>query len=96
MIQMDDSIEKDNQFRCEVLDLQKQLQEINQQDKSVILLVDELNKLGIPLDIEVSKFLIDNFLDQKGRYLILSSHVLYHIDGVLDKSLAASDVITLA
>ena len=48
--------------------------------RSVILFIDELNKLRLPLDPEVSNFLKKNFLDRLGRYLVFTSHVVLDID----------------
>jgi len=67
-------------FQCELVDLLGRLNEINEQGKIVVLLIDELNKMGVPLDADTSSFLTENFLDKKGRYLIFSSHVQFHVD----------------
>lgn len=67
-------------FHCESVDLLDRLNEINELGKSVVLLIDELNKIGVPLDADTSSFLTKNFLDKKGRYLIFSSHVQFHVD----------------
>lgn len=72
-----------NKFHCDVKDLLNRLQEINNQGRSVVLLIDELNKLGVPLDDETSAFLIQHFLDKEGRYLIFSSRVHFHVDSSL-------------
>ena len=50
--------------------------------KPVVLLIDELNILskGEPLDATVSQFLKTNFLDQKDRYLVFTSHILMDLD----------------
>lgn len=51
-------------------------------EKSVVLLIDELNSLtnGQPLDVEASQFLKDNFLDQINRYLVFTTHVKLDVD----------------
>jgi hypothetical protein len=67
-------------FQCDLVDLLSRLNEINEQGKIVVLLIDELNKMGVPLDADTSSFLTKNFLDKKGRYLIFSSHVQFHVD----------------
>lgn len=43
--------------------------------KHVILLIDELNILGTPLDIEAANFLKTRFLDSARRYLVFTSHM---------------------
>lgn len=79
MVQTTDT-DADYLFRCELRDLLGRLNEVNQRNKTVVLLIDELNKMGVPLDRETSSFLTDNFLDRKGRYLIFSSHVQLPVD----------------
>jgi hypothetical protein len=48
----------------------------------VVLLIDELNALRSPLDGFGARFLRDEFLDKKNRYLVYTSHVLMNIDSV--------------
>lgn len=72
--------DRDDLFVCNEVALLQRLLEINNQNKTVILLVDELNKMGVPLGLDTSAFLTTNFLDKKGRYLIFSSHVQFPID----------------
>lgn len=69
-----------NLFQCKLDDLLTRLQEINDKGKTVVLLIDELNKMGVPLDSSTSSFLTNHFLDRIGRYLIFSSHVHLQVD----------------
>lgn len=48
--------------------------------KPVVLIIDELNVLGVPLDAEVENFLKTQFLDVAGRYLVFSTHLLLTFD----------------
>lgn len=80
MVEPDDVTDRDTLFQCEEADLLRYLQEINEQGRAVILLIDELNKMGVPLDPDTSAFLTKHFLDKKGRFLIFSSHVQFHVD----------------
>jgi hypothetical protein len=43
--------------------------------KPFILLIDELNVLESPLEVETSRLLKDLFLDPENRYLVASSHI---------------------
>lgn len=79
MVKPEDA-DRENKFQCDEDDLLDHLKKINDQGRAVILLIDELSKLGVPLDPETSCFLTTHFLDKKGRYLIFSSHVPFHID----------------
>jgi hypothetical protein len=72
----------DIMFQCDLVDLLSHLEEINGRGKSIILLIDELNKIGVPLDVETSAFLTKNFLDTEGRYLIFSSHIQFNVDSL--------------
>lgn len=85
--------DSDDQFMCTVSDLISRLNYINKQGKVVILLIDELNKMGVPLDAATSSFLTKNFLDKKGRYLIFSSHIQFHIDDPTSSAPSASKVL---
>ena len=58
-------------------------------DRPVVLLIDELNMLGYPLDREAAIALKHEWLDRKGRYLIFSSHVPLN----LDESMAAASYL---
>lgn len=60
------------QFQCEANDLLHHLQDIYNQGRTVVLLIDELDRLGRPID--AVSFLIKHSLDKQGRYLIFSSH----------------------
>jgi hypothetical protein len=70
----------DDQCECKFSDLLDRLNEINDEGKIVVLLIDELNKMGVPLDAEISSFLTKHFLDKQGRYLIFSSHLQFNVD----------------
>lgn len=59
--------------------------------RSVVLLIDELDKLSVPVDPEVSNFLKKHFLDENGRYLVFTSHVALDIDPV--KSIKPQQVV---
>ena len=48
----------------------------------VVLIVDELNRFGLPVDPELSTFLKVNFLDKKNYYLVFSSHQPLDIEAV--------------
>lgn len=80
MVEPDESVDRDNLFQCEEADLLKHLQAINGKGRAVVLLIDELNNMGVPLDGETSSFLTTHFLDKEGRYLIFSSHVQFFVD----------------
>eukprot|EP01036_Dinobryon_divergens_P041347 gene41347-54799_t len=45
------------------------------QDDNVVLLIDELNSLGVPLDKDAARLLRDMFLDKAGRFLVFTSHI---------------------
>ena len=80
-------------FQCELVDLKGRLDEINEQGRTIVLLIDELNKMGVPLDADTSSFLTRTFLDRKGRYLVFSSHVQFHVDNS-SGNLGAANVLT--
>lgn len=80
LVEGNPAIDRNNLFRCEEADLLTRLEDINNQGRTVVLLIDELNNLGVPLDADTSVFLTSHFLDKRGRYLIFSSHVQFHID----------------
>ena len=42
--------------------------------ENVVLLIDELNSLGAPVDGDAAKILREMFLDRSGRFLVFSSH----------------------
>lgn len=48
--------------------------------KAVVLLIDELNSLGFPLESEASMFLKQYFLDPKDRYLVYTTHIPFDIE----------------
>ena len=68
-----------NNFSCCESDLLDHITNISN-GRSVVLFIDELNRLGRPVDSEVSSFLKSNFLDSVGRYLVFSSHYVLNID----------------
>ena len=41
---------------------------------NVVLLIDELNSLGVPLDSGAAELLSEMFLDRAGRFLVFTSH----------------------
>lgn len=43
--------------------------------KIVVLMIDELNQLGVPLEPAASNFLKKNFLDAKNRSLVFTTHL---------------------
>lgn len=49
-------------------------------DKAVVLLIDELNRLGAPLDPSASWLLKANFLDPLNRALVFTSHKTIDLD----------------
>lgn len=48
--------------------------------KPVVLLIDELNKVGLPLDAIASDMLKRQWLDRPNRYLVVTSHVPLDLD----------------
>ena len=70
-----------NTFVCNEQDLVSRLYHLSQvENKKIVLLIDTLNKFGAPdVDDAVSNFLIANFLDKQGRYLIVSSHIMIRL-----------------
>jgi hypothetical protein len=52
--------------------------------KTVVLLIDELNRLssGEPIDADAALFLNTEFLDKTNRYMIFSSHFTLNLDTV--------------
>lgn len=52
----------------------------SREGKAVVLLIDELNMLGAPLDDDASTFLKQNFLDPINRALVFTSHVVVDLD----------------
>lgn len=55
-------------------------EEIQRKQGRFILLIDEINRLGLPLDVTASDFLKKHFLDPLNFYLVVTSHVLFDID----------------
>jgi hypothetical protein len=53
----------------------------------VVLLIDELDVLGTPVDVEVSFFLKREFLDKANRYLVFTSRVPLNLDAKFDRYL---------
>ena len=49
-------------------------------DEPVVLLIDELNELSRPLDIDAGAFLRREFLDRSNRYLVFTSHRFMRLD----------------
>jgi hypothetical protein len=45
-----------------------------------VLLIDELNALGVPLDVEAGLLLRKMFLDKANRYLVFTTHVPMNVD----------------
>jgi hypothetical protein len=48
---------------------------------NVVLLIDELNNLGVPLESDAAELLREMFLDRAGRYLVFTSHFPVSIEG---------------
>ena len=46
----------------------------------LVLIIDELNVLGVPLDAMTANWLKSNFFSPQGRYLIFSTHVPMNVD----------------
>ena len=67
-----------NKFSCSEKDLIDFIR-VTAKDLSVILFIDELNRLGAPVDALVSSFLKNYFLDIDGRYLVFPSHIVMNI-----------------
>ena len=67
--------------------------------RGVILLIDELNKLGLPLDAVAAQSLKDYWLDRSNRFMVFTSHVPLDLDassqtGVVARSPRASSVLS--
>eukprot|EP01040_Poterioochromonas_malhamensis_P011807 gene11807-12882_t len=54
--------------------------EIEKLQKPFVLLIDELNHLGEPVEYEASRLLKSKFLDPMGRFLVFSSHVVLDLN----------------
>jgi hypothetical protein len=67
-----------------VVDTDEVMSVLAQSTKPVVLLVDELNYFGNPVEMELATFLKTEFLDKAGRYLVVSTHV--PMGGELDNS----------
>lgn len=48
---------------------------------NVVLLIDELNILGMPLENDAAQLLREMFLDKRGRFLVFTSHFPVSIEG---------------
>jgi hypothetical protein len=60
-------------------------------EKPVVLIIDELNALGFPIDQDAGRMLRKLFLDKNNRYLIYSSHITMDIgDKNFSKYVASS------
>ena len=55
--------------------------------KPVVLLIDELNALGTPINGKLGVLLKREFLDKKNRYLVYTSHVPMTVDTPLKESI---------
>jgi hypothetical protein len=60
---------------------------------NVVLLIDELNILGMPLDSGAAELLREMFLDRSGRFLVFTSHFPVSIEADALKALEASDLL---
>ena len=49
------------------------LRQLDDSTGTIVLLVDELNMLGSPIDEDASRFLTDHFLDRKDRQLVFTT-----------------------
>jgi hypothetical protein len=74
-------------IECDEAELDAHIGEI-----PTVLLIDELNVLGVPLDIEAGLLLRRMFLDKANRYLVFTTHVPMNVDmpasSVMGSSLA--------
>ena len=78
--QLVDVSEKDAQnIVCDETALLKHIDQTSQ-GKSVVLLIDELNRFGVPIDGPLSVFLKAEFLDRANRYLVFTTHVPMSVD----------------
>jgi hypothetical protein len=71
---VDPSVDQ-TQIRCTAAELDKHIG-----DSPFVLLVDELNRLGDPLDRNAARLLQNLFLKKKNRYLVFTSHYRMNID----------------
>lgn len=64
-------------FVCRKRDLLLRLTELSAlHAKPFVLVIDELNGMGVPINGQAADFLKQHFLDEAGRYLIFSSHIM--------------------
>lgn len=75
------NIDKSEQPRvvCDEKALLQYIEE-SRDGKAVVLLIDELNMLGAPLDNDASVLLKENFLDPINRALVFTSHLVVDLD----------------
>jgi hypothetical protein len=52
----------------------------NCNNRKIVLLIDELNVLGVPLDNATSVMLKEHFLDKTGYFLVFSTHVALDLE----------------
>lgn len=76
---IDVASEEDSHVVCDSKALLQHIED-SSGGKAVILLIDELNQLGVPLDPQASRFLKDNFLDHANRALGFTSHLWMDVD----------------
>ena len=69
----------------------KYLDDISGGNRSIVLLIDELNTLRIPVDGDATNLLHRKFLDTAHRYLVSSTHVPMDIDIAIDQLMETSN-----
>ena len=75
----------------EVLVLKYYLDDISGGNRSIVLLIDELNTLRVPVDGDATNLLHHKFLDTAHRYLVSSTHVPMDIDIGIDQLMETSN-----
>jgi hypothetical protein len=73
---IDDSVDKQDVL-CDKKALKTYLA---RSKKPIVLFIDELNRLGVPIDNDCAGFLREEFLDLPNRYLVYSTHLLMSLD----------------
>jgi hypothetical protein len=74
-------------IECDEAELNKYL---SNNEEKVVLLIDELNALGCPLDVDAGLMLRQLFLDKKDRYLVFTTHVPMIVDSQLSSVLGTN------
>jgi hypothetical protein len=68
-----------NRLKCSAEDLKNYIDSIAESRK-VVLLIDELNQLGAPIDPLTSSYIKSCWLDRENYYLVYTSHIPLQID----------------